>query len=333
MKKTIRDIELIKQKILMNYKVIKQVNFDNDIDLEKSGSFIIHPVENYLEFLYQPVEKISINECISVLGEIEINNEGVIFKPTVNPKSLQYSYPRKEAICLVRIPINPNEVDIIDISFTCNMTSYFYMMLVNRFGFETMLKVIEGKASHRDVVRSQGSRATQIQCINNEMSVYYMIGEDVTENIVSVPVISNSIEYMFNINKTYITYKLANKNFMQNINLHRKLPIDSNSYYIYFGVDNYNINSPTTKEACLHKVVYGQEHGYIYLRPINICSKMIQVIMLYCGNSVVQFFCPDKKQWLEVKDKEIIKNSTGSVSFRVYMHSRDKIYEFAIIEI
>lgn len=311
-------------KIFQKYNLIKEIDFNNDIEVEKSGKFIIDNEGGYLEFLFQKKEEITINDYTTIFGKMETHGEDVKMIPVLNDKFEDLS--QKSVSLVLEKIFMQTEMDVIYIKFNKTKDSYFYFRPSN-FAFYNAMHKLKSGNKNKNLYHSYIKDCKTIECIfkDDSVTIAKRVGLELDSNTaIRLPLSDNTIEFTINKRTGYVRAgnKKANIPFLSIIR-EEKMCIG----LLSFVQDDVNLN----ETACIKSILYGTEYGYIYINTFEIQSKVVELIMISSGNPVIQYYVNESNQWVNIT-KNLDIHINGNTQLRIKMATGDKVYKIFIVE-
>ncbi|WP_094548907.1 hypothetical protein [Petroclostridium xylanilyticum] len=310
------DIEAWGKNMLNKYHLLRELDFTKDIDMERSGIYFVHSEKKYLEFVCKVKEQILFNDYISIIGRTHEQEKDVVIIPS-NSNLQIFEDSIKRAITLIRKPIKLNEVDIVLISFMVSDFQHdFHIRLCNQDYYNWMCKLKEKTMLYNPDISSR----CIAYCFNNKvLSVKSLAGSQISRNnYILLPINDKNIYQILNLKKGFFKANL------QSSYVYYNELIQKEDQYLYFSC---NRNAKMT----INKLIYGNENGYIYLKPLNYDNEKIHILMECSGRPTLEFFCEVSRQWKIIEDNRLLKLN-HQVQLRISMHNGDKIYKMFILK-
>lgn len=317
-------MESIRREIEEKYYIVKEINFNEDIDIERSDKHILDEKNNYLEFLFREIENISPESYTAVLGKSKTVGNGIKMIPTINNDLINDN--KKRATFLVEKPLIQNQVDLVCVNFQRSYSAYFYFFISNHIYHNTMEKIIRREIPYNsEVFISSGSRH-----INNVFGDNIVTIQTRTDSIpdldsaLTIPIQNNCDRFLINLKDNYI--KLQEKKY----NAPYSSFIKKEKVYISLACIPYD-SSMENESVLVKSVVYGSRNGLVYLKPFLLKSSKLKVFMICSGNPTIQSYSKKIGKWINITSNNI-SDSGAEIHLRIKMSLGDKIYHFLIVE-
>lgn len=305
------DLEEKIKRISETENVIKEIDFNIDIDKEKSGYYIINDVTGELNFIYGESKSL-LTEGGYFLDEpdIFVKTDELVMKPTEKLLS-----PMTKASNLAR-SVYSIQYELKDDDIICFDTNEFDdIILITLLDEEHIRKVIledkKGEFPQIDlVICKDGDLIT----VNNRMQIVL----DVIEQKSNKYIIDFKNGIVYRNNKRYLfNPKLGIKNDINNIHLN----------YI---IRKQESNGITIKSNQLHSC---KKNGFIYLEPLGLTNGKSYKINMFCkGNVEIQKYNYEQDKWIGVQNESLTENDTQKLWIRLELESYSEVFKILIIE-
>ncbi len=319
-----RDVSQFKNKILQEHKLVKDINFSEDIDQDKSDKYRIDKNNRFLEFLFAENTLIEYSDFSAVIGNVESCNDQIMIKPVLF-NTTSYPGTMKQAQVLIDKCIDRNINNLLQIEFeNKSYDDRLYFKLSNVKHYKRLKAVVRGDIEYtRQLFNNSGSRSLSFIYDKGVFLIVYQ--EDTTLNTVEYKQIDfeRTISLFIDLEKEYLTVN-GNKLHYSN----SPISADDKCYLsIALLAEN---NKEDQNRLKMGKIVYGCREGYVYLKPIKLMGKMSKVFVVHKGMLHMQYQDKDNN-WIDVDD------NTGGISaeeliIRIGMNIYDRIYEIIIVE-
>lgn len=319
-----KDIVRYEKEILENYALVRRIDFRQDVDMEKSGRFVLNSKEGHLKFLFREKEQINIEDYKTVFGGLEEAKSGI--KPILglNEEFGDMSYV--SASLQIDKLLDNSSADIIYLSFNHHADAFFYFRLCSKYFGEAIEKVIR-KEIGCNAKQFDDSRNKSVDFIFRDKAL--SINKRTASKLdagssARLPFKDNSAELIINRKKKYA---LVNG---ENVRLPFLNHLEDNQIcinIISFAKKELNLDEAANIESFL----FGTEEGYIYLNPIELHKGKVQISMIYSGNPAVEYYSGKADQWVRVMGNQTI-NISENLQLRIGARMGEQIYRLFVCE-
>jgi hypothetical protein len=306
------NVHKIRDKIVQENKIIKRIDFEKDINKEKSGKYYLNSNNGVLEFVCDVSSTINKDNYIIVFGNAEFYEKGIRLVPTKNDI---FEDDIERAGVLVKKPVQFKQTGIILINFEVDDYSNGYSItLCDQLYYNLLHKIKKEKIKH---IPPYDSIRIMSTFINQRFDLRKYIGIKYDEkDFISLPIKEKDLTYLIDLQEGYVKI-----NFITQKIFYKCLMMQQDVYPFFL---------------CNHKgrmfikdIIYGTKEGYIYFNPIKVQFEQLQIMMLYSGSPVIEYFCDKQNKWLKINDQEFIKVS-DKLNLRSKMTTEDKIFDLFI---
>lgn len=315
-------INRIIDEIYQKHNVIREIDFDRDIDTEKSDRFVIDEKERYLEFLFKSAASISLCDYTVILGEIKEEENRTIRLISSLEKLTEDSLMRAYLLVENKVPFKETDMVFFNIerskefAFNIGLNNYsrynhMHMIKNHETGFFekseeriSFMSTFTGNEAFLNYVTGNGAELLQTLEMRDTASIQYIL--DFKNNLV----ILNERKYKMPLNSfiekdtSYINLAL--------------LPVKEQE-----------------KEPWVHikEISYGKEQGYIYFN-LNLRDYKTDKIGIYCissANPGVQVYSKTREEWCDLNQNRF-KADHEDIQIRIRMKFGDKIYKIFVVQ-
>lgn len=316
---TIKEIE-------NKYKIIKRIDFNKDLDLEKSGKFYIDKSRGCIEFLYTVSDIIEPSVYNLIYGEMNTIGEEVRLVPTFNDMT---DNKVKRAQLLLERKINPSDFIVFDIKVKLNANTYFFVTLNNYYSYELLKAQKEKKVFLAGDYYQSKRRKVMYFTLDANMTMIEYEGLNQSYSH-SVPVknsdYQDEISIIFNFANGSIRFGENKMHFQPSNIIKHDEPI-----YISL-VCNSKTNADCDMETYVKRIVCGTaDNGYLYFKPIAAVMDM-QVFVISKGSPTIEYYSNSLNKWLTINNGSLIKADGKEVMLRARLSTADKIYQILITQ-
>gem|GEM_PF-5878076 len=304
-------------------KIIKSINFHNDIDKKTSGIYEINEAKGYVEFLYEPIENIEKHGYMSLIGDMVKKEDALAIHPIETTMSPDYKMARG----VFKFPLDclyDNKDIFLCIDFTNNMSndkdSRILISLINDYWYNEFNSVLQGHKTYNQLAGNND--ANQIVTIFKNRNIYIYKYKGLEE--------SNQLD-LFRIKDKMTRYMIHINQWLKINKKHRDISvIEKELKYVFIGCDDYRRNS-FEPSAIIHNIVLAQETGYLYFNPFTIEDiKNIKLNMEYSGDIQIEYCGLHDCKWRKIKNNDYINCHGNKLKLRCKMKSGSKIYRMII---
>lgn len=324
-----RQIESYCKEIHEKYNVIKEIDFHNDIDVEKSDRYVVDGESEHLEFLFKEVEKIEFEDYkLYRFGKFELTQKGIHLIPMID-REIDDSIKRSQVF--IKKPILVNRTPLVYVSFNTNKDAILCVRIGNQFFYDTCRASVEGKIPWNSELK-QSNEFQRIEAYFSSSDVFIQqqagLKKVYIERDVHSSFNSTSVNCVFNTQKGYLSIegkeeKLYHKGIFQNQKCYMSISCNSIKPELQY------ISKP---DAYIKEVIFAKEDGFIYLKPIkNLMDKKVQVMMLSSKEVIAQYYDQHQDRWVDVSCNETLQVEE-MLRLRIYMNFADRIYNIFIVE-
>lgn len=314
---------LLLQNLLKNNYIVRNINFEYDIDKKLSERCVYNISSNgHLNFFYEITEEITKDDCKLIAENIiETEESGLLPKNTPFKTAEQgegYSH------YLVNHEIN--SCNLICINQLEHEISY-YLMLGSKKYKEKLQQVYEKIAKNEEkIVDNYGVDGYVFYTWNNGCWINKynnnIIEKKHEEMHFNKPIIQESINIKKNQVIMWDNKCKKHIKYIKNLNSFEKK-------YLLLSIKAADINR-VGFDSFIKNFTFGKNDGYIYLKTIQIKEKKVQAIMIYSGNPILQYFNIQKCNWESVIEGQKLCID-GNVKLRVKMSSGDSIQDILFV--
>lgn len=317
-----RQLQSYCKEVYEKYNVVKEIDFNEDIDVEKSGVYFFDDEEKILRFMFQKKGEISSKDFFTTLGKKEETIQGVKLIPTENK-----DYCKSEWInCfLIEKKFNKAENDIFYFEFNIHEKGSFIIRFSNEYYGSKIIDAYNKKTNAGNLKSESKSKVVDYYFVNNRLASMEWSGLGLYyEEYLEYKYDTKFIRFVVNNKEKYILLgdeKLKTKGLDYINDEHISIIIAGSSIY---GED-------IDYAALIKSFDYGSSQGYLYLKPFKLDEKKVKVLILGNRDIKVQQYLKLDSKWVNV-NKEIEFAQQEEIRLRVDMNSGDIIYKIIIIE-
>jgi hypothetical protein len=331
MKKNImkHEIESYCKELYEKYNVVKEIDFNEDIDVEKSDRYVIDEESGSLEFLFKEVEKIEFEDYkLYRFGEFELTQKGIHLIPMID---IEIDDSIKRSQVFIKKPILVNRTPLVYVSFNTNKDAILCVRIVNQFFYDTCRASVEGKIPwNSELKQSNEFQRTEAYFSSSDVFIQQQAGlkKVYIERDVHSSFNSTSGNCVFNTQKGYLAIKekkekLYHKGIFQEQKCYMSISCNS------IKPESHDISQP---DAYIEEVIFAKEDGFIYLKPLkNLMNKKVQIMMLCSEEVIGQYYNQYQDRWIDVSCNETLQVKE-MLRLRIYMNFANRIYNIFILE-
>ncbi|KUO74771.1 MAG: hypothetical protein APF77_10940 [Clostridia bacterium BRH_c25] len=318
-KTTIKEIE-------SKYKILKNMDFSKDLDLEKSDRFYIDKSQGYIQFMYKVLEIIEPDDYNLIYGEMSAIDGQIRLIPTLNDMT---DNKVKRAHLLIEKKFNLREINVFDIKVKLNKNTYFFLTMNNDYSYE----LLQAQKEKRIFLAGEYYQSARRKVI------YFMLDENIA--MIEYEGLNQLYSYFVPLKNAYYEDEInVIINFKDNI-----IRLGENKLYfkpsnivkydepLYLSlVSNSKTTADCDMETFVSRIAYGTaDSGYLYFNPI-ITVTNIRVLVICKGNPAIEYFSNSFNKWLTINDDGIINTEGREVMLRARLSTEDKIYQILIAQ-
>lgn len=310
MKNEEKEINRIVSNLKERELIVREVNFKEDIDIDKSYQARYDIKNSYLEFLYSfCMVGNEINKSL-VLGNCTEKEGEISLIPTLNK---EYKDQEKRASLIFNSSIG-SFVDIVAVKFLLSneFVNFYYMLCNNSF-----YDYITDKSDQKIMKYPEDN----YQLVSHFNHKSFVVKERKGSEYVDSTPVFNSINK--GENNTFIL-DLRKRMVKANNKKWRNYSISENlqKYYLYLAAVGEG-------KVTINELEFGNEKGYIYLKPFEVEASSIKMNIIYKGEVQIEYFNKEGK-WEIIHLNETISLTSRLLNIRFLMKTRSKVFYFNI---
>lgn len=330
----LNNMEQYYERILNDRTLIKEINFKNDIDEEKTknNKYHIDSDKGFLEFSYQAVYSITEDDMLVIAENVkETEKSGLL------PKRYSINYPNRNnypeldktfSHYLIKKTISIDLVDFICIDYKKG-NPYFYVLLCD----SNHTKLLKNIHSNKTLLDKENiSLENANGCILNlwwhgcRINTYVHNRQNLDEN--------NTISQERKIRERIIDLKNGDittwyGNCKKKKENDKRL-IQRKDFNMLVSFKSHQVEWAKSMKF-INDIVLGTREGYVYLKPVEVASKSVEIAILYSGNVTVQCFNNKIGKWNDVYNLRNIKVNEN-IHIRFKMNCGSRIFGVLIME-
>ena len=276
--------------------VIKEFNFIEDIDKEKSNRSRYDANDSFMEFHYALSMDARLIHKETVLGDCIEEAGKITLIPTLNN---EYKDQIKRAGLIFNSSIDPS-IDMLAVKFVLtNELVNFYCILAN----DSFYHYITDKSPEK--IMEHPADSYQLACCFNNKGC--TVKERKGKNYISTsPVFIDMHEgenrYLLDLIRQKI--KINNEKFRNFIKTE-----STQANYLYLAA----VGEGT---VTINEMEFGETKGYIYLKPVEVNASSVMLNMVYTGEVEVEYF-NDEGKWEHISINENITSGSRLLHIRL----------------
>jgi|GEM_PF-7098982 len=314
-------VEELLNDICSENKVVKQIDFLNDIDVASSDKYCIDNASNGLRFLYAETRKFKHEDYSCITGSSVITNAGVELVPTLNAMT---DNRVKRSHISENKGFRLEQEDFIYLKAIAEWDTNFFISIDNMYTRQLFERLQKKEIFLAGLEYDNPMRKTYTYQIGSSFVIrrYEQLNETDRKDI---PIRrEKNVELGINLAKGYLIID-GQKRLMP------KVDFDTKEKLFASVIFNLGINEKEKRKMLVSAMGLGKETGFIYFKPYRIEEKFIQVFMIYSGTPKVQYLNSSKKQWIDITEESRIRVADLSL-IRLAMNNWDCIHNLLITE-
>jgi len=313
------------------YLLLKEINFYEDIDQEISGIYAIDSKKSMLRFICNNLNANSMNEknFFPVMGNVESEAEGVEFLPMLANGQFLHNVSR----AIFMEPFDPAIDSIAIFHFTYRNNCTTNLVFLSEEGYELANKAKEKtEDDYAAILQSKGNLLFSIGKNLTYAYTYNNGKQDVIFKYSKDSLMETNLCAVIDAKKGI--FDLIELGMTSNLKIHVRsssMVLDSKKYCYIGWYDKYNGNSESQWNC--HNILYGNQPGYIFFKPIHVNAQKIKVLLAYQGNMKLEYCSGNDSEWKEILNNEELLVKDGELRFRVYINYGDALFKFNIYKL
>jgi len=310
-------LEELKNKLREENKIVKEIDFFRDIDVERSDKYHTDSKKGCIKFLCGNPYHLKYNDYIVLDGKLQTEGDSIKLISQIN-KFYQDKIERGQI--LIDKQLDNNRYSIMNCIIDTSNNNLCQLIFANNEYYSLLLDIKDNKLlSKLEVINDARYEKTIFySCILGNKTV------TVSKNIGGKYQDKTNVHIPSKAQKHNITYDI----------IHRKLTI--NNVQVIFEDFNFNpqgISLANIKDSVtnIKEITYGERKGYIYLKPIEGLPNKVRLFMLYSGNGNMEYWERKSNKWIKVSNQSTISNF-DKLYIRISMENEEKIYSIIIAE-
>lgn len=311
-----------KNEFLKNHRVIKQIDFISDIDINSSGRFNIDSVTNSLEFIFQPILNLNKEDFLEVLGVLNEDNNNFFMIPQEHQI---YGLSRLDSQVISKEKISSLNINFIHASLYFPQGHYrFRMMIGNEFYNSVMRKTKEEGLQYYKMTTDVKRRLASIDYKRRYLSFSSYKGEMQQVYEQKYKCRNKIIDINVNIKEGYVSIDKEKKI------LKDKAFLWDEECYISLICNYESLVQEEFEKPLIREIICGSDQGFLHLKPFKNYNNKLKVVLLFSGSVKVEQFIEKKSNWIEVQNEKL--NDEELIILRIKLKSNDKIYNMFLTE-
>lgn len=316
-----KKVNAIKEKLMNDYNVLREIEFSRDIDMDESDKFYLNSEKGYLEFLMKVNERIRYENLNVLLGESINTEKGIEMLPT--PAShVNLSYNR--CMLLINRIFDLKRFNCIYMNFDKSIGSKLQIIIGNKNYFNIINEINKYGRNVWEKVNSIDVKATSYHVDDDK---FYITKLDRlkknTVGLTEVPNIREQANLLINsrkyakLNNVTTIYSLTN-NF-------------EDGHYCISLVCDIMEDSKSEGKTYINNLLLGDEEGFIYIKPLSLPTNSAEVFTICSGSPIVQYFSQEQNKWIDIVRSINIKD-TRELAMRIKMKTGERIYSILLLK-
>lgn len=303
--------------------IIKELDFSNDIDIERSDRFKLKKQEGCLEFLCKDIAIVKPADYSIILGGLKEKEDDSVRLVSSLEKITGDSFMR--AYSFINRKVLFDETDILFFDIERSNEFAFNIGFNNYSRYKWMNKIRNNEV---DFFGKNEDRISFMSTFARDKAVINLINRSGNKLVHTIDIQNTpSIQYTINLRENFI--KLNEKKYRTPIIKSLSMERD---YYI-------NIALLPVKEqeqipwVNSKSIVYGKEQGYIYFKfdLKDYVSKNIGIFCISSASLQIQAYSNMSKKWQDL-NQESCKIDHMDIQIRVKMKYGDRLYKILIAQ-
>lgn len=319
MKKEIlnRQLEELKNELRKDNKIIKEIDFHSDIDVDSSDKYYMDSKKGCIKFLCGNPYHIKYNDYIVLDGKLQIEGESI---KLISQTNKFYQDEIKRGQILIDKQLDYNKYNIINCIIDASNNNLCQLIFGNNEYCSLLRDIQDNKLlSKSEVIKdSRYEKTTFYLCTLGNKIV------TVTKNIGGKYKDKTNVYIPSKTQKYNITYDIINRKLTIN---KVQVVLEDFNFNIQ-GISLANIKNSITN---IKEISYGERKGYIYLKPIEGLPNKARVFMLYSGKGIMEYWEHQSDKWIKISNQSNISNF-DKLSIRIAMENEDKVYSIMIAD-
>lgn len=308
---------LLWDNLLENNYIIKNINFNYDIDKELNERCRYNiSLEGCLNFFYEIIEEITKDDC-KLIAEDIVGTEQRELLPKMNVSN---KIEKEDIYSHYFVTKEIDNKYLICINHSGHVVPY-YFMLANKEYKEKLDKVYDEKIEiNKGLLEEDKIDGFISYTWNNGCWINQYKNNAVIEKNEQIYHQKPIIQKVLNVKENkMIMWDINGKKcikYIKNLNSFEKR-------YILLSIKTSDINK-IGLEKFIKNLALGKKEGYIYFKPIQVKVKSVQAFMIYSGNPNLQYFNKRKSEWENIREGQKL-DVYDNIKLRVKMSSGDRI--------
>lgn len=315
----LKSIKVIKDELLKEHTILKEIDFNNDINIEKSDDFYVNTKRGYLEFLMGSRENIGFSDFTVLLGGAKPKEKGILLMPE-KCDHVNLSYER--CMLLLNRSISAKQLKYMHTKVKVPEHMKFIIIFGNKYYFDIISRMHEYGSDIWNIVNSDDVKAISYYIENNRISK--TITENKKKTFIEVSE-TTSIDRQFDL--LFTESHVKSNGTLVSTNDYDFF--EDGRYYICVVCDLAE-NKENRECAYVSGMSFGSEEGYIFIKPISINKSTVTVSAIYSGNPTIQYHMKSEDKWINILDKNEIRIE-GKLVMRLRMKSGDRIHSLMLL--
>lgn len=314
-------VNTIKGQLIKDYKVLKEIDFSDDIDADSSDKFHVNTKEGYLEFLMGIKEKIRFEDFTVLLGESVNSSQGVEMLPI---PANHVNLPYKRCMMLVNKIFDLKQFNCIYLDFNNIKSMRMLVILGNKRYFNIINRINEYGSTVWEKVNSIDVK-TLSYCID-ENKTYLTKNDGAKKNIAGlteVPPLKEQANFFINCRKyTMLNGAKITCNYPY---------LFEDGYYCLNLICDMIGDLKVERNTCINNLLLGVEEGFLYLKPLKINEDETEVFTICSGKPIIQYFLHEENKWIDLVGNIKLKYDK-ELAVRVKMKGGERIYSILLLK-
>lgn len=317
------DMNELKKEIKQKYAIVYELDWENDIDHEKSPCNEIKQTGGYWEFICEKAAENTGNDFEIICGGLAVK-EGC-WEGKLQEQPFYKDRAGGGKIFSAILPLD-SRYDILNIDFKGSAAQRFKIFLYDdalyQLKKEVQAGVFDSEASASDQKRLEDLQNQFFTfSLEQKNTVAILSGKTVLENISFKYCCQDAVSFYFD----YQAGKLNINN--QNWRNIYDLDFDKLNYLEMYG--SFGDDAAADDAFCIYKIAYAKNSGYIYWKPIPLTPGQYQVFLQYTGEPVLEYCSGNSANW-ELVPEKLRLTAKEDLRFRIKMNAGNRLYDLFI---